>query len=319
MGQIIRNLSNEEYHDTKGKYGEYISSTQLKDLLVSPKYFKYNLDNPKEEKSSALKLGSLFHSLMEQLSKAEGNWDKGYDNWRKSIAVFEAPLNPKTNQPYGKLTKAYNEAYIEFVDQNITKEIVSEEEVSYITEMANAMMFNCGETSKQITKLLKWGKEVETSYFYESENGIKLKVRPDLLTNSKIVDWKTTSIDILNEEEIAKTILKYNYHISLTMYQHVIHEITGKWYSPILVFVQKNPPFDCVVCDISEWCYNYDKNYDYVDPGIGAMEFKKLLNLYEDCLTNDKWYGAERTIPEEYGSILRPAIPTWLMKKYYEV
>ena len=314
----IYGLSNEAYHH-EAPYSEYLSSSQLKKYLISPKAFKHSLDNPEETKSDALRFGSLFHDLMASCAEHFDNGTAAIQTWLDGIAVFTPPKNEKTGQPYGTTTKAYKEAYEAFLQANRGKTIASQEEVDTVLKMNQSLLIDCGATSEQVCKLLKWAKATEVSYFYETEDGIKLKVRPDLLTTNKIVDWKTTALDSLDEDSIAKAIIKYGYHISLSMYQFEIHEIEGKWYTPILVFVQKQEPFDAVMCDISEWCYSYDPDEDFVKPGVGAMEFRKLLDLHTGCVRNNEWPGAESTIEADGNTrIMKPAVPYWYAMKYFE-
>ena len=185
--------------------------------------------------------------------------------------------------------------------------------------MIQSLLCDSGATSEQVRKLLKWAKATEVSYFYETEDGIKLKVRPDLLTHGKIVDWKTCSLDSLDEDGIARQIIKYRYDVSLSMYQWTIFQIEKKWYTPILVFVQKQEPFDRVMCDISEWCYQYFPDEDFVKPGVGAMEFRKLLDLHTECVRNNEWPGAESSIEADGNTrIMKPAVPYWFGMKYFD-
>lgn len=312
---VIHGLSNEAYHH-EAPYSEYLSSSQLKTYLKSPRYFKHQLDNPTDEKSDALRFGSLFHLAMEKFQQF-GTIDAFYD----CVAIFTPPKNDKTGQPYGTTTKAYAEAYKRFLTDNQGKEIATLEEARLIDDMVGTLVRPSvgGATARQVLKLLKWGKEVETSYFHETEDGIKLKVRPDLLTASKVVDWKTCSLDSLDEDSIARQIIKYRYDVSLAMYQWTIFQIEKKWYAPILVFVQKQEPFDCVMCDISEWCYQYFPDEDFVKLGVGAMEFRKLLDLHTECVKNNEWPGAESSIEADGNTrIMKPAVPYWLGMKYFE-
>lgn len=319
MEPIIHGLSNEAYHHEK-PYSDYLSSSQLKLYLKSPKAYKHAIDNPTEEKSDALRFGSLFHDLMACCAEHYANDTEAIAKWMRHIAVFDPPKNDKTGLPYGSATKAYKEAYDAFLQANNGKTIASNEELSLVQKMCQSLMLDSGATSEQVRKLLKWAKATEVSYFYETEDGIKLKVRPDLLTNGKIVDWKTCSLDSLDEDSIARQIIKYRYDVSLSMYQYVLHEIEGKWYTPILVFVQKQEPFDGLMCDISEWCYSYDPDEDFVKPGVGAMEFKKLLDLHTECVKNNEWPGAENSIEADGNTrIMKPAVPYWLGMKYFEI
>lgn len=316
---IVHGLSNEAYHH-QAPYSEYLSSSQLKLYGISPKAAKFRLDNPEEEKSDALRFGSLFHDLMASYADLPEDELAAIRQWTQGIAVFDPPVNEKTGKPFGATSNPYKDAYAAFLQAVGGKMIVSREEADLAYNMANSLLRDSGATSEQVRKLLKWAKATEVSYFYETEDGIKLKVRPDLLTRDKLVDWKTCALDSLDEDSIVKQILRYGYHISLSMYQYVIHEIEGKWYVPILVFVQKSEPFDAIMCDISEWCYTYFPEDDFVKPGVGAMEFQRLLKLHTECVKNNEWLGAENTIEADGNTrIMKPAVPYWYAMKYFEI
>lgn len=318
METTIYGLSNESYHNSE-PYKSYLSSTALKLYLKSPKHYKHAIDRPEKEKSDALRFGSLFHDLMAFCAEHYGNGTLAITEWLRGIAVFTPPTNERTGQLYGASTKAYKEAYETFLQANEGKTIASQDEIDTATHMAMSLIADCGATSEQVRKLLLWSKATEVSYFYETEDGIKLKVRPDLLTRDKLVDWKTCALDSLDEDSIARQIIKYRYDVSLSLYQWILHEIEGKWYTPILVFVQKQEPFDAIMCDISEWCYTYYPGEDFVKPGVGAMEFKRLLDLHTECMKNNSWPGAESAIEADGNvKIMKPAVPYWLGIKYFD-
>lgn len=313
MVYLEKNLSNEEYHHGES-YSKYVSSSQLKNYLKSPKYFRYCIDNPHNEGTDAMRFGSLFHSLMGNIEIRNKSIEASIHAWRAGQAVFSAPINEKTGKPYGSATNVYKAALEAFATANIGKNIVSEEEVMNVENMARSMFDGCGSISSRLKMLIRNSKAREVSYFYESDNddGVYLKIRPDMFTNSRVVDWKTTSLSDLSESSIAKAIIDYGYHISLSMYQYVLHEATRKWYTPLLVFVQKQAPYDCVICDISEWCYNYDEDLDDICLGVGALEFTRILNMHRDCIKRGKWQGAaEMFIPKGEKAIMKPSVPAW--------
>lgn len=314
---IIHELSNDEYHHAQ-PYSEYISSSQLKKYLISPKAFKYALDARTNENSDALRIGTLFHDLMACSAEYFDNGTAAISHWLDGISIFTPPINEKTGKPYGTATKIYSESYNAFQQINKGNLVATENEKATILNMHKSLLAECGTTSKQVGKILKWSQASEVSYFWETEDGIKLKVRPDLLTRNKLIDWKTCSLESLDEDSIARQIIKYRYDVSLSMYQYVLHKIENKWYTPILIFIQSRPPFDAVMCDISEWCYQYDPDIDIVSTGIGAIEFKKLLSLHTQCVKTNEWMGAENSIkPELDTRIMKPAIPSWLGSKYF--
>lgn len=343
---IIHGLSNEQYHRGKEER-QYLSSSQLKWYLKSPRHAKYMFDaltygdaqaaqNNKavadiiEGKSDALRFGSLFHDLMASYAEHSDDEFAAIRQWELGLAIFEPPVNKSTNKPYGVTSNPYKEAYAAFLQASEGKTISTQEETDLAIDMVRSLTLGCDATSEQVRKLLKWGKP-EVSFFYETEDGIKLKVRPDLLTRKKIIDWKTTTSDDLTEENINRIILKYGYHISAAMYQWVIWKITGVWRDFYLVIVSKAPPHDCVMvnmCAVLKDIYDrYHYGYGYcigedniVMPGCGALVFRKLLDLHKQCVKNNKWPGVEINIPEDRGArVLEIQPPYWYESKIMEL
>lgn len=318
---VIHGLSNEAYHH-EAPYSEYLSSSQLKLYLKSPKAAKFALDNPTDEKSDALRFGSLFHMAMEKFQQF-GTIDAFYD----CVAIFTPPKNDKTGQPYGTTTKAYAEAYNQFLADNQGKEIATLEEVQLIDDMVGTLVRPSvgGATATQVLKLLKWGKP-EVSHFIEYE-GCKFKFRPDLTTRYRrkggqcadLYDWKSVATDDLSEENINRIILKYGYHISASHYQFFYHEQTGIWPGFILVFVSKVAPHDCVMVDMANYGYRYYPDVDIVSMGPGAMEFKKLLDLHIKCTKENHYPGAEQAIPDNNGvRLLEIQPPRYYANRFIE-
>lgn len=320
MSDIIYGLSNFDYHNTT-PYSEYLSSSQLKLYLKSPKAAKFALDNPTEEKSDALRFGSLFHDCMAAL--AEGGL---LEHVLDAIAAFEPPINEKTGQPYGSTTKAYAAAYEKFTAELNGVLAFTAEEKELVSAMLNSLLYGSGATSEQVCKLLRWGKP-EVSHFVEYE-GCKFKFRPDLTTRYKrrgrqcadLYDWKSVATDDFSEESINRIILKYGYHISASHYQFFYHEQTGIWPGFILVLVSKVAPHDCLMVDMCNYGYRYYPDVDIVSIGPGAMEFKKLLDLHIKCTKENHWPGAEQAIPDNNGiRILEIQPPRYYSNKFLEL
>lgn len=313
---IIHGLSNEAYHH-EAPYSEYLSSSQLKVYSRSPKAAKFALDNPTEEKSDALRFGSLFHDLMASYAEHSDDEFAAIRQWEQGMAIFDPPVNKSTNKPYGATSNPYKGAYAEFLQDNEGKTIATQEETDLAIDMVRSLTLGCDATSEQVRKLLKWGKP-EVSHFTEYE-GCKFKWRPDLETRRKIVDWKTVSTDDLSEESINRIILKYGYHISSSFYQFFSHEQSGAWKQFILCLVSKIPPHDCVMVDMCNYGYRYYPDVDIVSMGPGAMEFKKLLDLHIKCTKENHWPGAEQAIPDNNGvRILEIQPPRYYASRFIE-
>lgn len=312
METKIRGLSNDEYH-RGDRYKDWLSSTQLKHYLKSPKVFRHYMDNGEQSKSEVLEFGSLFHEGIEQTIKGRGA------SWLSEIAVFEPPVNEKTGQPYGTGTKTYSESYVKFLEASKGKTVTDAETHDRLGRMLDSLFRESGKTSEQVCKLCGWAKEIETSYFFETDEGVKLKIRPDMLTNGKLIDWKSISAESLDEETVIRQVFRYRYDFSLAMYQWVLHEIEGKWYDAYLVFVSKEPPYESVIVDMSDWCYRYDRDWDIVSDGIGAKDFQRVLKLHAECMNKNEWPGAESQYRNDDGlNIMRLSVPSWVVNKYKE-
>lgn len=309
----IYSLSNEAYH-FQAPYSEYLSSSQLKLYSKSPKAAKFTLDNPVKEKSAALRFGSLFHDCMAALAQGATLCEV-----LDAIVVFEPPTNKRTGNPFGTTTDKYKTAYNQFLESAKDAMLVATSaEKEVIRLMLDSLLQGNGATSRQVRKLLLWGKP-EVSHFSEY-SGCKFKWRPDLETNYKIIDWKTVSTDDLSEENINHIILKYGYHISAAYYQFFTHEQTEVWKRFILVFASKVPPYDCVMVDMSSYGYRYIPEYDVLNLGPGAMEFERLRDLHIRCANEGLWPGAENMIPADSSGnrILEIQPPKYYYSKFID-
>lgn len=308
MQNTIYNLSNEDYHHS-APYTEYVSSSQLKLYRKSPAVFHHAQRYPQTTSSAAREFGSLFHKAMELFATHQS-----IDPFWESVAIFSPPINPKTEEPYGKATKAYAEAYELFLKSVGDKVVASQSDVATVDDMVNMAVNRCGDASQIIRAMMRSGK-TEVSHFVEYE-GLKFKYRPDLETPKRIVDWKATSLDSLNEYEINKTIINYGYHISAAFYQFFEHERTGIWKDFYLVFVSKEEPCDMRIVDMRNYGYLYMPDVDILIKGPGAEEFEQLLAMHIQCTKDGQWPGA--SVFNDNNPILEIVPPKYLTKKYNE-
>lgn len=304
--QIFTDMPNEAYH--RGEWQkEYISSTSLKNYIVSPKYYKYTHENGKDISLEASMRGSVYHSMLASLANTGC-----IDEFNNEYFVFDAPINPRTNEAYGISTKAYGDALANAMAANPGKEVTSQAEVALAQRMIDALLNDCEKTSECVSKLLEWGK-AEVSYFVEYE-GMKFKFRTDLRTENKIVDWKTIAADDLHENTIAKQIHKMGYGFSAAFYQFFDHLITGKWVDFYWVFQQKAPPYDAVIVSAEGWGYT-ELADGSLFKGVGARQFENILAKHFECTRDNKYIGAESFIYSADGyPIMTAAAPAYANK-----
>ena len=282
-------MPNEDYH--RGEWQkEFISSTSMKNYLVSPKYFDYVRRNPKPISLDAALMGSAYHSMLESMVN-NGCIDAVYDEY----FIFNAPINPRTGAPYGSKTKEYLNEYALQMENSGGKTPISQEEMETAQEMVNALLNDCGNTSEMVNHLINIG-SAEVSFFCEYE-GVKFKFRTDLKTKNKIVDWKTIAADDLHESTIARQIEKMHYGFSAAFYQFFNHQITGEWNEFLWVFQQKTAPYDAVVVSASDYAYSQDFDGNLV-LGPSALEFENILNAHIKFSKEGRYPGAEIFIPQ---------------------
>lgn len=307
----IYDLPNEEYHRGE-RFKDFLSSTQIKDYMVSPKFARYKALHPElfEISIEASEKGSLYHDAMESLVNT-GTLDK----WRNNLLVFEPPINPKTGCPYGRDTQKYQIALIESKKSNPGKTLTSTTDIQLVETMVYELLNNCRDTSKQIRQILKWGK-AEVSHFVEYE-GCKFKYRPDVETAKKIVDWKTLAVDDLHEETVNRTIAKFHYGISAAFYQFFEHERTGVWKEFYWVMQQKIAPYDAVFVSAANWAFHLEDGI--VKMGASALAFKKLLDQHVYCTQNNDFDGAQIFIQPGFKGrrIMVPDTPAFEKNKMF--
>lgn len=278
-------IPNEAYHSSV-EYEKYISSSELKQMLVSPKWFKYAQDNPADTRTISLEnatKGSVYHDLLASIVNT-GNTD----SFRESWAVFDAPINEKTGSPFGYDTKAFLGAYQEFQFLNPGKEICSESDIELAEKMIKELRFGNKHLSADINFLIKHGK-AEQSHFVEYQGGF-FKIRTDLETSTKIVDWKTCQDEVPKVENWSKQVVKMGYDVSAAFYQFFCFLTTGKWKTFYWVAQEKTPPFDFNIIDASNWAFEITNTGEII-PHSGAQKFIKLMEIYIQCVENDDWPG----------------------------
>ncbi len=185
--QLI-DMPNKEYHSHR----EYISCSQIKDLLKNPYLFFH--PQPHEDKY-VFDIGSMIHTLILEPHRFE----------------LEYAVAPKCD----KRTIKGKADWKKFNEENQDKIIIEE-----------ADFYNCIELQKSVlaipdvVKLLRNGVS-EKSYFTTLEDGTKVKVRPDRLRDDNIiVDVK--SCRDASPDAFKKDMAKYGYHIQDAYYSDAL-------------------------------------------------------------------------------------------------
>jgi len=282
-------ITNEEYHNG-AQYEKFISSSELKQMLVSPKWFKYAQDNPSDTRTISLEnamKGSVYHDKL--CSIVNTGDDSGF---QKTWVVFQPPINPTSGKQFGYDTQKFKDAMAECEYLNPGKEPCSQGDIELSDKMIKELRFGNSHLSADINFLIKHGK-AETSHFCEYQ-GAYFKFRTDLETSTKIVDWKSCQSEVPKIENWSKQVVKMGYDVSASFYQFFCFITTGKWKTFYWVAQEKDAPYDFNIIDASNWAFEITKDADgqqTVIPHSGAQKFIKLMEFYIQCVERDEWPG----------------------------
>ncbi len=249
-------MTNKEYREHEG-----VSRSELNILLQkTPLHLKYAQEH-KEEDSLALLEGRAAHKMVLEP-----------ESFYKEFAV--APKCDRRTAE-GKAT------YAAFLEESEGKDVITDETMTKITEMAEALKEN-----EFAVKLLTG--EYEQSFFWtDAETGEKCKVRPDCLSvvdgQKYIVDYKTT--DSCADGMFERSVRKYGYKFQAGMYREGVFQNTFDEYKFAFVAQEKKAPYASRV---------YICTDGFVQEGY--TQFRRAITLYHLCKENNDWHGYDEDI-----------------------
>ena len=304
-------ISNHDYHEDR----LFESSSGMKHYMISPKYHRWAKENPSQIGIEAALKGSVYHEMLASIT------NKGdLSEFEQNYFTFQAPINPKTGKSYGYGTQAWQTEYDLQLEANPGKEICTADETKLAKMMIEELTGSDSQKSRDVNHLIKYGK-AEVSIFAEHE-GMHYKIREDLRTPTKIADWKTGPLGFCREDEFSKQIIKFGYHISAAMYQFIDRLATGKWRKFYWIAQEKEPPFDFMIHDASNWTWEIGNSGDdeTIEPKLGGLIFLKLMEIHAWCSENNRYPGYEFfTQPDWKGHRLAmPEIPGYAKNKLFQ-
>ena len=246
-------MTNKEYRAT-----DAVSRSELSILLKeTPLHFKYHKDHPKEDTAS-LAFGRAAHKYILE----------------KELFNLEFAVAPLCD----RRTKAGKTQYDEFLQECAGKEVITAADYEIIKDMAKAV------DEDPFARAFLTGECEESFFWIDKETGEKCKVHPDCITiyegKKYIVDYKTT--DSCADGAFEKSVRKYGYKFQSGMYREGVFQNTFEDYGFAFVAQEKKAPYACRV---------YICNEDFLIEGY--EQFRKAINLFHWCKTNECWYGYE--------------------------
>ncbi|MBK8164707.1 MAG: PD-(D/E)XK nuclease-like domain-containing protein [bacterium] len=238
------------YHAQAGKY---LSSHMLAEFRRNPLLFhKKELGLVQDQDRPAYVVGRAAHVLILE----------GREVYEQTYA-FGGPINPKTGQPFGSRTKAFQEWA-----EGQGKPVLDDDQAALI-ESLNASV----QTHKHASALLADG--VPEGVVRATYCGVPCQSRLDWLNPERgIVDLKTCeNLDWLQTDARA-----YGYAHQLAFYRSVIAFLTGTNLPVYMIAVEKREPVRCGVWRISEEVL-----------GLAQKENEEGIARLIDCRERDEW------------------------------
>ena len=229
---------------------DYISSSDIKSFMKSPKYYYYNKyqKNKGDEAERFYQVGSALHEAILEPSKFKENYC----------------ISPN----FDRRTKQGKQDYIDFLSANQGKVQMFENEMDIVKGM-------CESASKcePLMELIQDSYRELSIYTTDDVTGLKIKLRPDIYCKSRptIVDLKTC-VDS-SPKDFKRNVYSFGYSISASYYM----KFSGKE-NYLFCALSKNEPHEVAMYGLSD---------DMLE--FGTKQYRIALDLLKWSYDNDYW------------------------------
>jgi exodeoxyribonuclease VIII len=228
---------------------DHISASDIKNFLKSPKYYYWNkyLKTEKED-GRHFAIGSAIHELILEPQLFLSNY------------IVMPKVDRRTKD--GKLQ------YEQFMIEAEGKTMLDTEEMIMITEMVKNATDN-----KTFMALLENSHRELSAYLIDEKTGLKLKVRPDILpqTKSTIIDIKSC-IDS-SPKKFKGDVYSYGYSLSAAYYCDLL-----KRENYVFAAIEKSQPYQTSLYALSDEMMEY-----------GRQQYRMGLELLKWSYDNNFW------------------------------
>jgi exodeoxyribonuclease VIII len=228
---------------------DHISASDIKNFLKSPKYYYWNkyLKTEKDE-GRHFAIGSAIHELILEPQLFLSNY------------IVMPKVDRRTKD--GKLQ------YEQFMIESAGKTMLDTEEMTMITEMVKNATDN-----KTFMALLENSHRELSAYLVDEKTGLKLKVRPDVLpqTKSTIIDIKSC-LDS-SPKKFKGDVYSYGYSLSAAYYCDLL-----KRENYVFAAIEKSQPYQTSLYALSDEMMEY-----------GRQQYRLGLDLLKWSYDNNFW------------------------------
>jgi len=261
----------EEYLEKK----DYLSSSQVKQLLNSTQHYKSALEeeDDEEEKEHFIK-GSAIHCLLLEP-----------DQFHKRFLHYTNEMKPYPDKDFRNTqNKRHRAATMELAMQQ-GRSLVSDKMMEELIIMGESIRSN-----KKAMELMQ-GTLVEHSFYSELQVdesfAVKVRVRPDAINLEKQYYVSVKSTQDGSPEGFSKHAANLNYHVSEAFYMRVLHKVLPVKYRPktgYMITIETKRPYLCTIYDINSE-FEVNMVSDFLEVGNFLVNMA-LLRLKEARETN---------------------------------
>ena len=230
---FIVDIAADEYHQA-ARDGKFLSSHLLGDFRKSPLLYKKKMSGEIEPtESAALALGRAVHTLVLE----------GRSRFDEDFLVTDGPINPKTGEPFGRLTKAYREWAA-----SQSKDIVSGPDFAFIAKLRESVWAH-----PVARELLSDGTAEQTVRTQYCDEPCQIRMdwfRADYDGRPVICDLKTCETIDFFEGDASR----FGYPQQMAFYREVLRAASGGEIVAdcVLVAVEKREPLRCGVWKLTD-------------------------------------------------------------------
>lgn len=249
---FLLSVDETEYHGNK----DFMTSGKIRDFIKCPlMYYKKINGLIEKAESDDMNFGKALHVM----TLERETFDKRY-------LVSDGPINPGTQNPYGRDTKKFLEWA---AAQTGGREILTTAEHAILMEMYEMIVCNWG-----AAELLN-GPGVAEGTAYAEVDGFDCQIRTDWFSGEHgIVDLKTCR-DI---DRIKWDIQEHRYDLQMAFYAIVVSKNIREKVPVHMIFVEKQEPYRSMVLEIPE---------GVLAPAVSLIH--GALERLRECMTKKKW------------------------------
>lgn len=297
-------MSNEDYHGNT----EHVSGSALCEIyLKSPAAWRFG----DKETTPALEFGIASHAAILEPELFGAEFVRGLDkddypdaltsesaikSWLKSKGV--AGYSTKRGAELigmvdatGEDVQIWSDMIGEFEEAAEGKVIVNPKDYDKIMIMRD-VVFNDDEYARRLSTGF-----AEFSIFGEI-NGVKVKIRPDIMTElGEIWDYKTTAD--ASPEKFGLDCYRYGYLLKMALQHDMFLAAYGRKPAGVVLLAQeKKEPY-------------FAQAYELTDEQleIGRQQYRTALETYKRCKDTNTW-------PAYGGGVMSLQMPEWIYKKH---